>query len=107
MAAVNRFIVSRNFVTGERNILIFSQVCRKANLMSKDKKKSKVKQISIAKHLLKEYNVSEWSPKPRITAHKASFLRNSDFGHLRPCKLPCPRTRKSTFCTVLLGLAMR
>lgn len=27
VAAVNRFIVNRNFVTGERNILIFSQVC--------------------------------------------------------------------------------
>ena len=38
VAAVNRIIVNRNFVTGEKNIHIFSQVCRKANLMSKDKK---------------------------------------------------------------------
>ena len=63
MAAVNRFIVNRNFVTGERNILIFSQVCRKANLMSKDKKKSKVRQISIGKHLLKGNAVFEWSDR--------------------------------------------
>ena len=31
--------------------------------MSKDKKKSKVRQISIAKHLLKGYSVFEWSDR--------------------------------------------
>ena len=28
--------------------------------------------------------------KPRIRAHLAPFLHASDFGHLRPCKLPRP-----------------
>ena len=48
--------------------------------MSKDKKKSKVKQISIGKYLLKGYNVSEWSDrgshptptKPRAKERKAT-----------------------------------
>ena len=78
-----------------------------ANLMSKDRKKSKERQISIVKYLLKEYSVFEWSPKPSITAHKAPFLRNSDFGHLRLCKPLCPHARKSVFCTVLIGLVIR
>ena len=31
------------------------------------------------------------SSKSKIRAHLASFLHVSDCGHLRPCKLPCPR----------------
>ena len=38
------------------------------------------------------------SAKPRIRAHLASFLYDSDCGHLRFGKLPCPHIRKNAIC---------
>ena len=38
------------------------------------------------------------SAKPSIRAHLAPFLYDSDCGHLRFGKLPCPHIRKNAIC---------
>ena len=77
-----------------------AQVC-KANLMSRTKaivwKEVNIKN-KVRAGLEVVANDPTLSAKPRIRAHLASFLYDSDCGHLRFGKLPCPHIRKNAIC---------
>ena len=72
-----------------------------ANLMSRTKaivgKEAKIKN-KVCAGLEVVANDLTLSAKPRIRAHLAPFLYDSDFGHLRFGKLPCPHIRKNAIC---------